>query len=204
MIERGKFIVFEGVGGSGKGTQINLLKESLLKINKTVLVTNEHTRDTGVGDLIERTIKKKSDEMDSTALQVLFVADRINHSQRVILPALGLHDFVLGDRYEGSTISYAPPEQRDYFLALHKTDKILTPDLVFILNTDLTEASQRIGKRGDADIFDTSEKMRVCLEGYRWYEKNSGHDCIWVDGGGDKEEVSERIIEEIKRRGFLG
>ena len=201
---KGKFIVFEGVGGSGKGTQINLLKESLLKINKTVLVTNEHTRDTGVGDLIERTIKKKSNEMDSTALQVLFVADRINHSQRVILPALGQYDFVLGDRYEGSTISYAPPEQRDYFLALHKTDKILIPDLVFILNTDLNEAAQRIGKRGDADIFDTAEKMRVCLDGYRWYEKHSGHECVWIDGGGSKEGVSERIVEEIKRRGFLG
>lgn len=201
---KGKFIVFEGIGGSGKGTQVSLLKDYLLAKNKTVLVTNEHTRDTGVGDLIERTIKKKSDEMDSTALQVLFVSDRINHSQRVILPALGQHDFVLGDRYEGSTISYAPPEQRDYFLNLHKTDKILTPDLVIILNTDLTEAAQRIGKRGDADIFDTAEKMRVCLDGYRWYEKYSGHECVWVDGEGSKEGVSERIIEEIKRRGFLG
>ena len=82
--------------------------------------------------------------------------------------------------------------------------KILTPGLVIILNTDLTEAAQRIGKRGDADIFDTTEKMRVCLEGYRWYEKHSGHDCVWINGEGNKEEVSERIREEIKRRGFLG
>lgn len=204
MSERGKLIVFEGIGGSGKGTQINLLRDYLLINNKTVLVTNEHTRDTGVGNLIENTIKKRSDEMDATALQILFVADRINHSQRVILPALQQHDIVIEDRYEGSTISYAPPEQREYFLALHKTNKILTPDLVFILNTDLVEASERIGKRGDADIFDTAEKMRVCLDGYRWYEKNSGHDCVWVDGGGDKKEISEKIIGEIKRRGFLG
>ncbi len=76
--------------------------------------------------------------------------------------------------------------------------------LVLILNTDLRKASQRIGKRGDADIFDTTEKMRVCLEGYRWYEKHSGHDCVWVDGSGGKEEISEKIIEEINRRGFLG
>lgn len=204
MNERGKLIVFEGVGGSGKGTQINLLRDYLLKNNKTVLITNEHTRDTGVGNLIENTIKKKSDEMDPTALQVLFVADRINHSQRVILPALEQHDFVLEDRYSGSTISYAPPGQREYFLDLHKTSKILTPDLVIILNTDLREASERIGKRGDADIFDTTEKMRVCLEGYLWYEKHSEHNCVWINGEGNKEEVSERIREEIKRRGFLG
>mgnify|MGYP000905311402 CR=1 FL=1 len=202
-MERGKLIVFEGVGGSGKGTQINLLRDYLLINNKTVLVTNEHTRDTGVGNLIENTIKKRSEEMDPTALQVLFVADRINHSQRVILPALSEYDFVLEDRYEGSTISYAPQEQRDYFLNLHKTDKILTPDLVFILNTDLAEAARRIGKRGDADIFDTTEKMRVCLEGYKWYEKHSGHDCVWIDGNGNKEEVSERIIEEIKIRKII-
>lgn len=201
---KGKLIVFEGVGGSGKGTQVNLLKNFLLTNNKSVLVTNEHTRDTGVGNLIENTIKKKSDEMDSTALQVLFVADRINHSQRVILPALEKYDFVLEDRYSGSTISYAPPEQREYFLDLHKTNKILTPELVIILNIDVREASERIGKRGDADIFDTTEKMRVCLEGYHWYEKHSGHSCVWIDGKGNKEEVSERIREEIKRRGFLG
>ena len=203
MTEKGKFIVFEGIGGSGKGTQINLLKDYLLTKNKTVLVTNEHTRDTGVGNLIESTIKKKSDQMDPTALQVLFVADRINHSQRVILPALKKYDFVLEDRYMGSTISYAPPEQRDYFLNLHKTDKILTPDLVFILNIDLIEAAQRIGKRGDADIFDTAEKMRVCLDSYRWYEKHSGHNCVWIDGNGSKEEISGRIIEEIKVRKII-
>ena len=80
----------------------------------------------------------------------------------------------------------------------------MTPDLVIILNIDVREASERIGKRGDADIFDTTEKMRVCLEGYHWYEKHSGHSCVWIDGKGNKEEVSERIREEIKRRGFLG
>ena len=95
--ERGKLIVFEGVGGCGKGTQVELLRQALTEKGKKVLVTCEHTRDTPIGRLIEETIKKKKEGMDPDALQVAFISDRINHTNRVIVPALESHDFVLVD-----------------------------------------------------------------------------------------------------------
>ena len=105
-------IVFEGVGGCGKGTQLKLLAKVLTLRGKTVFTTCEHTRDTSIGRLIEDTIKKKNEGMDSDALQIAFVADRINHTKRVILPALNDYNFVLADRYEASTISYLREDLR--------------------------------------------------------------------------------------------
>lgn len=201
-VNQGKFIVFEGIGGCGKGTQIEMLRKHLEDKRKSVLVTCEHTRDTSVGQLIEKTIKRESMEIDPTALQILYVADRVNHTSKVIKPALENNDVVLADRYKGSTISYAPIGERFDFLNM-QNGLTLTPDLVIILDLDPMEAAKRIEKRGDADIFDKAERLRVCLEGYEWYSDNTDDPVAWVDGSGTKEEVHERIKYEIKTRKIL-
>jgi len=199
---KGKFIVFEGIGGCGKGTQIEKIEEWLVKNGKKVLVTREHTRDTPIGQLIERTIKKQEEGVDPVALQLMFVADRANHTVRVIKPALEVFDYVLGDRYEASTFSYAPVEKRDYFLTVNR-GITLRPDLTCIIDLDPEEAVKRVNHKNDVDIFDEVETMRKCQQSYRWYFDNSGWPCAWLDGSGSREEVFERIKAEIQRRGML-
>lgn len=202
MIERGKFIVFEGIGGCGKGTQIKMVEKWLVSSGKKVLVTCEHTRDTSVGQLIERIIKKQEEGLDPVALQLMFVADRANHTTRVIIPALKTYDFVLADRYEASTFAYAPPERRGYFLTVNRGVTI-RPDLTCIINLDPEEAVRRVNSRNDADIFDKAEVLKKCRESYRWYFKNSGWPCAWIDGSGSREEVFERVKTEIIRRNIV-
>jgi dTMP kinase len=202
MKERGKFIVFEGIGGCGKGTQIKLTEEWLQNQGKTVLVTCEHTRDTSPGILIEKIIKKAEEPIDPVALQLMFVADRANHTQRVILPALENFDYILGDRYEASTVAYASKWDRDYFLKVNRR-VTFKPDLTLIMELDPKKTMERVRQRGDKDIFDEVEKFRKCREGYQWYFENSEWPCAWIDGSGTKEEVSERIIGEIKRRKII-
>lgn len=199
MREKGKFIVFEGIGGCGKGTQLEILKNYLEGLNRRVIISCEHTRDTAPGILIEDIIKKRKDSIEATALQLLFVSDRANHTEKVIKPGLKRCDFFLEDRYRGSTISYAVPEMREYFLSVNEVVTV-KPNLVFIIDLDPVEAARRIGKRGDADIFDTAKKLNICREGYKWYSENSKETCAWIDGSGTREEVFERILEEIKRR----
>lgn len=202
MSERGKFIVFEGIGGCGKGSQVKNLSEYLENLGKNVIVSCEHTRDTSPGILIEKTIKKQEKQIHPTALQMLFVVDRVNHTEDKIKPELSKCDFFLEDRYRGSTISYTLPKMRRYFLEIQK-GVTLVPDLVLILDLDPNEAARRVGKRGDADIFDTAKKMNVCREGYEWYSKNSGDPCVWVDASGSREEVFERIKSEIIERKII-
>lgn len=202
MSERGQFIVLEGIGGCGKGTQTELLRQRLIGLKHSVLVTCEHTRDTPTGKLIERIIKKEEESVDPTALQLLFIADRADHTQRVIRPSLRNYDYVICDRYEASTVAYAPPGDRKYLLDTNLRVTV-RPKLTVIIDVDPTIALERIGKRNDADIFDRLPKMRECQEGYRWYGRYSGNECVWVDGSGNQEEVHKRIVVEMVRRKII-
>ena len=141
---------------------------------KTVFTTCEHTRDTSTGRLIEDTIKKKNEGMDSDALQIAFVADRINHTKRVILPALNDYNFVLADRYEASTISYLREDLRRIIFDFQRNMGVRVPDLTLILDVDPYEAVKRVYGRGDQDIFDNVDKFKKVKEGYQWYSDNSG------------------------------
>lgn len=197
MNKEGKFIVFEGIGGCGKGTQAEKLRQKLTEKGYGVLLTCEHTRDTPTGQLIEEIIKKRVPSIEADALQILFVADRVNHTKRVIGPALRQGKIVIGDRYKGSTIAYAREEKRDYYNEIQKR-VTLAPDLVIILDLDPTEAVRRVNDRGDADIFDQAEKLKKCREGYEWYAKNSGDKCTWIDGSGGIEEVHHRVLKSVE------
>lgn len=201
--ERGKLIVFEGVGGCGKGTQVEMLRQALTERGKKVLVTCEHTRDTPIGRLIEETIKKKNEGMDPDALQVAFISDRINHTNRVIVPALESHDFVLADRYEASTISYVGADKRQAVFDFQRKMGIRVADLTLIIDLDLKEAVKRVYGRGDQDIFDNIEKFKKVRKGYEWYTQMSQGEVVWVDGNGSREEVHGRVMQEIVSRGWL-
>lgn len=201
---KGKLIVFEGVGGCGKGTQIDLLSRELLRRGKTVFTTCEHTRDTSIGQLIEDTIKKRKDEMDSDALQITFVADRINHTKRVILPALDKYNFVLEDRYEASTISYSRGDLRGIIFDFQRNMGVREADLTLILDIDPHEAVKRVYGRGDKDIFDNAEKFKKVIEGYQWYTERNRGVVAWIDANGGRDEIHQRVVTEIQERGFLG
>jgi dTMP kinase len=202
MTKRGKYIVFEGIGGSGKGTQVKLTEEWLSEMGKKVLVTCEHTRDTSPGMLIEKIIKGVEPAIDPVALQLMYVADRANHTMQVIIPGLNNYDYILGDRYEASTITYAPKKKRDYFVMVNRGVTV-RPELTVMIDLDPVEAVKRVNGRKDADIFDRVEKLKKCRASYRWYFKNADCPCAWIDGNGTREEVFERVKKEIKKRGII-
>ncbi len=200
MKDKGYFFVFEGIGGSGKGTQVKLLTSLLQEKKYEVLTSFEHTRDTPVGQLIDDTIYHRIPRMDLTALQLTFVADQANHTANVIVPGLEVSDYLLEDRYEASTVSYALPELREYFLMVNRQVTI-RPDLTFIFDITPEEALHRIGRRNDADMFDLAEKMNVCRQGYRWYLDNSGWPCVWIDvDNKSREDVLDDVVWEISKR----
>lgn len=199
---KGKFIVFEGIGASGKDTQVELLENYLNNNEIDVLVTREHTRDTPTGILIEKIIKKQEEQIDPQALQLLFISDRRNHFKKIIEPALESGKLVISNRYYAVNVAYSVDEWRDKFLKINQM-VVNRPDLVIIIDTPPEVALERMNKRGDADIFDELGTMRKCREGYIWYTKTSGDECVLVDGVGTKEEVFNRILNDLKKRRII-
>lgn len=201
-MSKGKFIVFEGIGASGKDTQVELFEKYLKDKKVDMLVTREHTRDTPTGILIERIIKKQENQIDPQALQLLFVSDRRNHFKKVIEPALSEGKLVIGNRYYAVNVAYLDQKWRQRFLKINQM-VVGRPDLIIIIDTPPKVAIERMNKRGDHDIFDQLETMKKCREGYLWYVKNSGDKCVLIDGDGTKEEVFDRIIMEINKLNII-
>jgi dTMP kinase len=200
--EGGKYLVFCGIGGCGKDEQCGRTEKYLLGLGRDVLVTREHTRDTPPGALIEEIIKKRQQQIDPLALQLLYTSDRRNHDMTIIRPNIELGKVVLGNRSYPTTVAYCPPEWRRVILELNQA-VVTRPDLVMVIDVDPVIAAKRVEGRGDADIFDTAKRLEKCRTGYEWYRDNSGDPCAWIDGSGTKEEVFKRVLNEIKVRGLL-
>jgi len=142
----GKFIVIEGIDGSGKGTQMCRLAEWLYKRNKTyhIVMTREPTAVSEHGELIRRLLAT-SREMGQYAREFLrlFVADRADHIRRLIAPALKYTCIVLCDRYKHSTIAFQQTQGVPFEEIIKAHEGLLIPDLTIILDTDPRIALQR-------------------------------------------------------------
>jgi dTMP kinase len=130
------------------------------------------------------------------------VSDRRNHFVNVIKPALDKGKLVIGNRYYPVNVAFSAPDWREKFLKINQmvVDK---PDLVIIIDVPAQVAIERMNKRGDPDIFDRLEIMERNREGYQWYMKNSGDDCIWVDGNRSREEIHQEIIEILEDKKII-
>ncbi len=201
-MNKGKFVVIEGIGASGKDTQVELLEKYLKDNGIDVLVTREHTRDTPPGVLIEKIIKKQEEQIDLQALQLLYICDRRNHYINVIEPELLKGKVVIGNRYYPVNVAYSGEEWRKKFLDINQM-VVGRPDLVLIIDVEPEVAIERMNKRGDHDIFDRLDIMKRCRDGYKWYFKNSGDNCVLIDGNGTREEVFDRILKEVKKEKIL-
>jgi dTMP kinase len=145
----GKFIVFEGLDGSGKTTQAKILADRLKDSGWETLLTYEQTKGP-VGRLISKTLVRKVD-LPAQSLQLLFVADRVDHLTKKVVPALELGKIVVSDRYFWSTVAYGSLRlDRDWLVSLHRY--CLDPDLVVFIDTSPTICLERIKKRGEEHL----------------------------------------------------
>lgn len=147
------FISFEGGEGAGKSTLIHKIHEEFLNRKKTVLLTRA-PGGTMTGDLIRHLLLHHDEHDISSRCELfLFLADRAQHVEQVILPALKEHKIVLCDRFNDSTIAYQggargfdPAWVRK--LCLFATNN-LEPDLTLYLDIDPHLALQRVQRSKD-------------------------------------------------------
>lgn len=163
-MSKGRFIVFEGLDGSGKGTQISLLADEMKKRGRKVYVTAEPTSSSTGGmirDALGGFVKR-----DAFELSALFLADRIFHN---VNPKNGIKFFieqgidVICDRYYYSSFAYQGIDaDLDWVMDMNlNCREIIRPDLCIFLDADIDSCDERIEKnRFDREIYENKEMQR--------------------------------------------
>jgi dTMP kinase len=155
------FIVFEGIDGTGKSTQVKLLAEAFRAKGREVILSKEPTdgpHGTRLRQSAETGRLSAQEELD------LFHLDRREHVETLINPALARGAIVLLDRYYFSTMAYQGIRGFDPSEIRRINEKFAPlPDLVFILELNLDLALSRIGVRdGEANEFEQRDALQKC------------------------------------------
>ncbi|MCL2373220.1 MAG: dTMP kinase [Defluviitaleaceae bacterium] len=161
------FIVFEGIDGSGKSTQIQLLRDKLVEAGRECLLTAEPSCNP-LGVMARDFTKGKYGNMAAETIALLFAADRWQHYTSEIAPMLEGGGVVLCDRYYYSNMAYqgtdvaALARLADYNQAAMAARR---PDFVFFLDVQPKECLRRINSaRDEISIFETLPKLTVLRE----------------------------------------
>jgi len=154
------FIVFEGPDGSGTSTQAKMLAENLEKKGVKVFRTAEPSK-TILGKLLRDVLQKKH-ELSPKAFQLLFFADREQHMQSEILPALKRKELVICERYNWSSIAFGVSENVERAFLENIAESFRKPDHTFFMNISAEKSLERVISRGEKlEHFETSEKLKI-------------------------------------------
>ncbi|MGE0199866.1 MAG: dTMP kinase [Candidatus Melainabacteria bacterium] len=150
----GRFITFEGIDGSGKSTQLAMAVDALRALGKPVLQTR-NPGGTAFGQALRDILLHGGHAMPPVSETLLFLADRAEHWQHVVSPALKEGWWVLCDRYADSTLAY---QGYGRGLAVTKIADINawvteghSPDLTLLFDAPPEALQARLDARGAAD-----------------------------------------------------
>ncbi len=150
------FIVFEGTDGSGTSTQAKLLAQHLTSKGLKVFSTAEPTENF-LGKTLREVLQKKK-ELSPKAFQLLFFADREQHLQNEILPALARGEIVICERYNWSSLAYGQAEGVDQKFLENLAESFVEPDYTFFMNIPAEKSMERVETRGaDIEHFEKTE-----------------------------------------------
>ncbi|MEM7819641.1 MAG: dTMP kinase [Candidatus Aenigmatarchaeota archaeon] len=192
----GKFIVFEGLDGSGITTQATLLRNYLVSKGKYALLTKEPT-DGLIGGLIKSCLRKEW-KTNPLTLQMLFAADRSHHLVSEIEPALKKGNIVICDRYILSSLVYG---SMDVSLQVLKqlNSNFMKPHITFFIDTQPSVCISRMKKaRYHIELFEEEHKLEQIRRNYLSL-KNYFPDTYVIDGNRTPEEIHDDIIKILKK-----
>ena len=168
-MNKGKFIVFEGIDGSGKSTQIKLLTQYLKEKGVNLYTTREPT-DSPFGALAHQCMTGRIDTDDKTIASVC-VADRIDHifnKTNGLLQKINDGVSVISDRYYFSNYAYQGAYMPMEWLieANRFSAEALKPDVTIYIDVDSQTSAKRLLSRGDKERYEEENTMFKIREKY--------------------------------------
>lgn len=199
---RGKFIVFEGIDGSGKSTHAVLLKERLEKEGYSVFLTMEPSEGEA-GKLLRRCLTGAAD-LPEQAIAGLFMTDRIDH---ILNPETGLlshlekGEVILCDRYYFSSFAYngmyAP---MDWVIGINRIAReTLKPDLTLFLDIRPERFLSRTEGRAQTERYEKVDVLRKVRENYfKAFEALPDEKVAIVDNDKSLSEAADDVYRLVK------
>ena len=197
------FISFEGIEGSGKSTQIELLKNFLNQKGLNPVVIRE-PGGTQIGEKVRDIFLTKTNEYFDPLTEVLLLySSRKQLDTNVIKPALRAGKIVIADRFADATIAYqayGKSVSKDFIAQLHIDLEISNPDLTFFIDIspELSKAriSDRESDRMESESIEFFSKVR---SGYQACAKDSDR-VITIEGTDSIEDVFVEIKEAVAKK----
>jgi dTMP kinase len=215
----GKFIVLDGPDGSGKSTQMILLRDRLAELGAAV----ESVYEPGATELGEKVrqilLGRDTARIGAMAETLLFMASRAQLVEEKIKPALKAGKVVLCDRFVSATLAYQGASGVDVNTILDLAEAAVQgiwPDLTVILDVSVEVGMQRAGAPRDRVKTDKNAKDQLALFGdrlearsdayhqavrknFRNLVKDYPHPCLLVSADKEPPAVLENILSAIEK-----
>ncbi len=207
---KGKYIVIEGIDGSGKSTQVKLVKDALEKNGKIVLETSEPNTHDRIGMLIREVLSGK-EKISPVAIQYLFSANRATTHEEIIIPALKRGDYVVSHRCFWSAVAYGMVDRAEevkesvgnqVLIAqsiLSMYHQFIVPDCTVYLQVSVDTAMQRLEDSGKQleTLYERREKLEKIVQGYEWLLEQFPDEFRTIPAEGSTEDVTKNILTSI-------
>ena len=201
---KGRFIVFEGIDGAGKSTQIEMLRQKLTGEGRKVFITAEPTASVTGGilrDALSGNYKRSPSE-----LAAMFLSDRIFHNVNEsvgINQALERGFDVISDRYYYSSFAYQGLDSDiDWVINMNlNCPDIRKPDLCIFLDLDAEKSKARIDtNRATVEIFENEETLnKIRNKFFDVFKRLPDENIAIIDASGSVDEVFAKISEVVDR-----
>lgn len=206
MRDKGYFISFEGIDGSGKSTQIQRLADFLRSLSFDIVVTREPGGSVGGEEIRKLLLQGDVDRWSAETEILLFTAARRDHLERIILPAMKNGQIVICDRFTDSTRMYQGmrgPKLKKLVDMLDKEVIGHDPDLTILIDIDpeigLRRAKSRetVEERFEDFGLELQKKMR---KGFLDLSKQFSNRISVIDGLQSEDKVSKEICSLVKAK----
>jgi len=193
--KHGFFMCVEGLDGCGKTTQTKILVKELKKMGYEAIYTAEPSHGK-IGRFIKRYCLHGGKRVSSIVEALLFAADRYEHVENEVVPALKMGKIVVSDRYVYSSLAY----QGAAGLSLDWIRKInqhaLTPDLAIYIDVEPEIVVKRLKPK--KSVMENLETQRKVREVYMHFVESG--ELVRVNGNKPIEEVAKEILSIVLSR----
>ncbi|MEM5291481.1 dTMP kinase [Paraburkholderia sabiae] len=201
----GKFIVFEGIDGSGTSTQATLLRDRLITTGQRAVLTSEPSEGP-IGTMIRQAMKGRvlfSQEAARFDRQMayLFAADRFDHLHN---PVDGVEKlvsegtFVISTRYYFSSFAYHGDSAADFERVRSLNAEFRHPDLVIYLSNTVERSMARISSRKHFDAYENAAKLTKVSENYERIFADYQYPFLRLNASDSMESLHEAIYLRVK------